>query len=82
MFRNITELGTMFEIVFFMDRRGQFLLYKKNWFSCSPSCSQFRNISKISYCEIRDTAKLGTFAIIEFNETMLSRDQMSRKNIF
>ncbi|PSN57846.1 hypothetical protein C0J52_04385 [Blattella germanica] len=46
MFRNITELGTMFEIVFFMDHRGQFLLYKADWFSCSPSCSQFRNISK------------------------------------
>ncbi|PSN36762.1 hypothetical protein C0J52_22430 [Blattella germanica] len=45
-FRNITELGTMFEIIFFMDHRGQFLLYKENWFSCSPSCSQFRNISK------------------------------------
>ncbi|PSN42766.1 hypothetical protein C0J52_20979 [Blattella germanica] len=50
MFRNITELGTMFEIVFFMDHRGQFL-YKEDWFSCSPSCSQFRNISKHN-CEI------------------------------
>ncbi|PSN40301.1 hypothetical protein C0J52_18621 [Blattella germanica] len=50
----------MFEIVFFMDHRGQFLLYKEDWFSCSPSCSQFRNI----YCEIRDIAKLGTFAIL------------------
>ncbi|PSN38472.1 hypothetical protein C0J52_23031 [Blattella germanica] len=47
MFRNITELGTMLEIVFFMDHRGQFLLYEEAWFSCMPSCSQFRNtISK------------------------------------
>ncbi|PSN51410.1 hypothetical protein C0J52_05433 [Blattella germanica] len=30
-----------------MDHRGQFLLYKEDWCSCSPSCSQFRNISNL-----------------------------------